>query len=136
MKFKRFPFYKQLDTKDCGPTSLQIVSKYYGKYFNLDFLRDRCGVNKEGTSIHSLCKAAESIGFKTLPVNCSYKQLHQEVPLPCIVHWRKKHFIVVYKVKKNKVYVSDPEIGLITYTKNELDDNLVIKFKTVAGTKG
>jgi ATP-binding cassette subfamily B protein len=119
MNFKRFPFYKQLDAKDCGPASLQIVSKYYGKYFNLDFLRDRCGVNKEGTSIHSLCKAAESIGFKTLPVNCSYKQLHQEVPLPCIVHWRKKHFIVVYKVKKNKVYVSDPEIGLITYTKSE-----------------
>lgn len=119
MNLKRFPFYKQLDAKDCGPASLQIISKYYGKYFNLDFLRDRCGVNKEGTSIHMLCKAAESIGFKTLPVNCSYKQLHQEVPLPCIVHWRKKHFIVVYKVKKYKVYVSDPEIGLITYTKKE-----------------
>lgn len=29
-----------------------------------------------------------------------------------------------------------PELMNSTYTKNELDDNLVIKFKTVAGTKG
>ena len=52
MIFNRFPFYKQIDAKDCGPTCLQIISKYYGKYFNLDFLRDRCNVNKEGTSLY------------------------------------------------------------------------------------
>lgn len=137
MIFNRFPFYKQIDAKDCGPTCLQIISKYYGKYFNLDFLRDRCNVNKEGTSIHQLCLAAESIGLKSLPVNSSYKQLHEQIPLPCIVHWRKKHFIVVYKVKKNRVYVSDPEIGLITYTKKEFIDGWISHLREPkAWTKG
>jgi len=119
MLFKRFPSFRQLDAKDCGPACLQIISKHYGKYLTLDFLRERCGINKEGTSIHGLCRAAESIGLQTLPVETSYRQLYEEIPLPCIVHWRKKHFIVVYKIKKDKVWVSDPEIGLITYSKKE-----------------
>ena len=33
---KRFPFFMQLNIKDCGPASLQIISRYYGKYFDLD----------------------------------------------------------------------------------------------------
>ncbi|MDR2206062.1 MAG: hypothetical protein LBE36_07895 [Flavobacteriaceae bacterium] len=27
----KFPFYKQPDHKDCGPTCLRIIAKYYGK---------------------------------------------------------------------------------------------------------
>ncbi|MGG8496979.1 peptidase domain-containing ABC transporter [Tenacibaculum sp. TC6] len=109
----------QLDTKDCGPASLQIICRYYGKYFELDEIRKRCETTKEGVSIYDLCKTAESLGFKTLPVKTSYKKLLNEIPLPCIIHWRKSHFIVVYKVTKDKVYVSDPAIGLITYSKQE-----------------
>jgi ABC-type bacteriocin/lantibiotic exporter with double-glycine peptidase domain len=28
---KPFPHYRQPDSKDCGPTCLRIVAKYYGK---------------------------------------------------------------------------------------------------------
>jgi hypothetical protein len=28
---KSFPFYKQLDSMDCGPTCLRMVAKSYGK---------------------------------------------------------------------------------------------------------
>ncbi|MGW8121130.1 cysteine peptidase family C39 domain-containing protein [Roseivirga echinicomitans] len=27
----KFPFYKQTDIKDCGPTCLKIVAKHYEK---------------------------------------------------------------------------------------------------------
>ena len=107
----------QLDAKDCGPACLQIVSRYYGKYFELDEIRSKCETTKEGVSIFDLCKAAELMGYKTLPVRTSYKKLHKDIPLPCIVHWKKSHFIVVYKITKDKVYVSNPAIGLETYKK-------------------
>ncbi|MFK7001510.1 peptidase domain-containing ABC transporter [Flavobacterium oreochromis] len=119
MNFKRFPHFLQLDAKDCGPTSLQIISRYYGKYFNLDEIREKCPSTKEGVSVYDICKGAEALGFKAMPVKTSYRRLYEEIPLPCIIHWRKTHFIVVYKVTKDKVYVSDPAIGLITYTKSE-----------------
>ena len=27
----KFPFYKQLDGMDCGPSCLRMIAKYYGK---------------------------------------------------------------------------------------------------------
>ena len=125
MSFKRFPHYQQLDSKDCGPTCLQIISRHYGKYFDLDEIRNKCNVSKEGASVYDLCNAGEALGFKTFPVKTSYKKLFSELPLPCIVHWRKKHFIVVYKVTKDKVYASDPAIGLVVLTKKEFVDGWI-----------
>lgn len=29
----KFPFYKQLDAMDCGPTCLRMIAKFYGKKF-------------------------------------------------------------------------------------------------------
>lgn len=62
--------------------------------------------------------AAESIGFKTIGVKLNFEKL-KEAPMPLIVHWDKNHFVVVYRIKKNVVYLSDPAYGLISYSKNE-----------------
>jgi len=35
-----FPYYKQLDAMDCGPTALRMVAKYYGKTYSLQYLRE------------------------------------------------------------------------------------------------
>ena len=63
--------------------------------------------------------AAESIGFRTMGVRTIFKKLKEEVPLPCIVHWKQNHFIVVYKIKKETVHVADPAFGLVKYALSE-----------------
>ncbi len=57
--------------------------------------------------------AAEAIGMRATGVRISYEQLAEQAPLPCIAHWKQKHFVVVYKIKKDKVYVADPGLGLV-----------------------
>lgn len=47
------------------------------------------------------------------------EKLEEEPPLPCIIHWYQRHFVVVYKIHRDKVFVADPAAGLITYTKEE-----------------
>ncbi|RXM49885.1 MULTISPECIES: peptidase domain-containing ABC transporter [unclassified Chryseobacterium] len=117
---KKFPFYKQPDTKDCGPTCLRIVSKYYGKSISLQQIRALSETTREGSSLLGLSDAAENLGFRSLGVQVDFKTLVEEVPLPCIVHWNKNHFVVVYKTdKNNKIYISDPSYGLITYNQEE-----------------
>ncbi|REC59341.1 peptidase domain-containing ABC transporter [Chryseobacterium pennae] len=117
---KKFPFYKQPDTKDCGPTCLRIVSKYYGKSISLQQIRALSETTREGSSLLGLSDAAENLGFRSLGVQVDFKTFVEEVPFPCIVHWNKNHFVVVYKVdKNNKIYISDPSYGLITYTQDE-----------------
>lgn len=111
----RFPAYRQLDSMDCGSTCLRIVSKYYGKFYSAATMRERCVTTREGVSLLGISDAAESIGFRTISVKLTFRQLCDEVPLPCIVHWNQRHFVVVYKIRKGKVYVSDPAAGLLVY---------------------
>ncbi len=114
-----FPHYRQPDEMDCGPTCLRIVSKYYGKSFTLPQLRQLANTTRLGSSLFGLSEAAEKIGYRTLGVKVTYEKLVEEAPFPCIGHWNQNHFIVIYKVKKDRIYVSDPAHGLLTYTKEE-----------------
>ncbi len=115
----KFPHYQQLDAMDCGPSCLRMISKFYGKYFPIETLREKCFLTREGVSLLGISDAAESIGFRTEGVKLSYDQLKNDMHLPCIAHWRQDHFIVIYKIKKNKIYVADPEAGLLEYTREE-----------------
>ena len=113
--FKSFPFFHQHDAMDCGPTCLKMIAQYHGKTFSLEKLRELCRISKEGVSMLGISMAAESLGFKTLGVHINFHQLKDEVPMPCIVHWKQNHFVVVYRIKRGKVYVADPAHGLIKY---------------------
>ena len=119
LRLNGFPFIKQLDAMDCGPTALAMIAKHYGKTYSQQTLRERCFITREGVSMLGTSDAAESIGMRTMGVRISFDQLADEVLLPCIAHWRQNHFIVVYKIKNNTVYVSDPAHGLVKYSKAE-----------------
>jgi len=115
----KFPFKKQAESKDCGPTCLLIISEFYGNKLSIEHVRQLCETTRSGSSLLGIGEAAESIGFRTLGIKTSFDVLQKEVPLPCIVHWNKNHFAVVYEIKKDRVYVSDPAIGLLTYNQEE-----------------
>ena len=113
---KAFPFYKQLDSMDCGPTCLRMVAKHYGKSYSLPFLRSKCYIDKEGVSLIGISEAAELIGFRTLAVKLPLDAVNDEAslsaaPLPSIVHWENNHFVVVYKISKSHVWIADPAKG-------------------------
>jgi ATP-binding cassette subfamily B protein len=114
-----FPFFKQMDAMDCGPTCLRMVAKHYGKTFSLQTLRDKSYISRQGVSLLGISEAAESIGFRTLGVSLTLNQLKKEAPMPLIAHWKQNHFVVVYKVTKNRVYVADPAYGNIKYSFQE-----------------
>jgi len=113
---KSFQFYKQLDAMDCGPTTLRMVAKYYGKSYSLQFLREKCYIDREGVSLKGISEASENIGFRTLAVKIPFSDKKgepslQEAPLPTIVHWNQNHFVVVYRVNRKYVWIADPADG-------------------------
>lgn len=114
----RFPFFKQYDAMDCGPSCLRMIAAFYGKTYSLQKLRQLAHITREGVSLLGLSDAAEAIGFRTIGARISYEQL-LEAPKPCVVHWDQDHFVVVYKVRKGKVYVADPAFGLVEYSELE-----------------
>ncbi|WP_298903692.1 peptidase domain-containing ABC transporter [uncultured Psychroserpens sp.] len=114
----KFPTYQQTEAKDCGPTCIKIIAKHYGKTINTQELRQLSSTTRQGSSLMGLSDASESIGFRSLGIKLAFKKLI-EAPLPCIVHWNNDHYVVLYKIKNDTVYISDPAHGLITYTKKE-----------------
>jgi len=137
-----FPFYQQLDSMDCGPSCLRMVAKHYGKSYSLQSLRSRSFITRSGVSMLGISDAAESIGFRTRGYRLTWEQLRDEVPLPCIVHWNQRHFVVIYEIKKQRsvpyifsrtpremmksnrsrsyiIYVADPASGLLKYNEAE-----------------
>ncbi|KIC89922.1 peptidase domain-containing ABC transporter [Flavihumibacter sp. ZG627] len=127
-----FYFYKQPNSKDCGPTCLRMIAKHYGKSIGLDKLRNRSGFSKDGVSLLGIAEAAESIGFTTKGVQLSFYQLIHEVRLPAILHWKQNHFVVIISnTNKRRIAIADPSKGLLTYTREEfckqwissIDDN-------------
>ncbi len=116
MFFKLFPFYRQLDQMDCGAACLKMICLFYGKKYSLQYLRDKCGITRQGVSALGICDAAEDIGMKSLAMSMTFETLSREAPLPCIVHWRQRHFLIVYKITSKYVWVADPAHGKIKYT--------------------
>lgn len=130
MKLNEFPLDRQLDMMDCGPASLKMIAKYYGKYYSLQYLRELCGNTREGVSLAGISHAAETIGLRSLAAYCSTEELIGKVPLPIIIHWDNSHFVVLYNMKEKRngnatFYVADPAKGHTIYTKEEFEDKWI-----------
>ena len=119
---RRYPFFAQQSGSDCGAACLVMVSRYWGKNFSVNRLRDIANVDRNGSSLRGLWAAAESIGFATRPVKASLDQLAKQ-KLPAIAHWEGKHYIVVYEITPKHVIVADPAIGQRSLSRAEFKAN-------------
>lgn len=126
-----FPFHHQLDAMDCGASCLRMVAEFYGRRYSLQQLRQRTFVDREGVSARGIAAGSESIGLRALPVKIPFQGADNEqvglsdAPLPCIVHWRQNHFVVVYKITKKWVWVADPASGRVKFSQAEFQRNWV-----------
>lgn len=127
---RTYPFFRQLDSMDCGPSCLRMVAAYYGRRFQLADLREMCYANRNGVTMLGISDAAESIGFRCVGIKTAFERLRKHVILPCIIHWRQDHFAVVYKIRvtgkgdkmKGYVLVADPAYGMVKYSVAEFLD--------------
>ena len=110
---------------DCGPSCLRMIAKFYGKSYSLHTLREKSYLSRDGVSMMGISEAAESIGFRTMGVSLTPEKLFTSAPLPLVVHWKQNHFVVVYKVTKDTVFVADPAFGLVKYTRAEFLKNWI-----------
>ena len=115
--FKKFPFFRQRDQMDCGPTCLQMIARYHGRTYTLPYLREISYITREGVSMQGIMEAADRIGFRTMPVKVPFQKSvaaepsFMDAPFPCIVHWNQSHFVVAYKANKKHIWVADPAQG-------------------------
>ena len=114
-----YPFVRQHDAMDCGPACIGMIARWHGKRISLESIRKRAWISREGVSLLGLRSAAMSLGFRAEGVKIPFSLLAGNIPLPCIVHWKQNHFIVVNRVSGKKVWVSDPAVGRISMSRED-----------------
>ena len=128
---KKFPFIFQHDAMDCGPACVAMISKFYGKNYPLQYLRDMSFLTREGVSLSGLSQACENIGFESMAITTKIEEITEEKenPLPCILFWNNAHFVVLYDTYKNiftkkRFYkIADPASGLINIPEDKFIDS-------------
>jgi ATP-binding cassette subfamily B protein len=105
---------KQHDLKDCGAACLASVSAHYGLKLPIAKIRQFSHTDTRGTNVLGMVQGLEKMGFNAKGVKGGIDAL-PEIPLPAIAHIITKeqyhHYVVIYKVQKNKISAMDPAIG-------------------------
>src|SRR5699024_11111815 len=81
-------------------------------------LREWSETTRSGSNLLGVSRAAEKMGLRSLGVKINLQDL-KEAPLPCVLHWNKNHYVVLYNIKKDTYFISDPGYGRITYNKTD-----------------
>ena len=120
----KITYYRQLDSMDCGPTCLRIITKFFGKNFSPEYLRLITFQSRTGVSFHDLISASEELKLETLAVEIDFEKLISEAPKPCILHWKKEHFVVLIpQIHSNTITIADPEYGKLELTTKEFKES-------------
>ncbi len=106
---KKVPVVLQIEAAECGAACLAMILAYHGKYVGLDTLREQCNVSRDGSKLSYVLEIARSYGLKTAAYRSGSSL--KDMPLPCVVHWKFNHFVVVEKIKKDTVIICDPAHG-------------------------
>jgi len=111
---------KQYDSSDCGPACLSMICREYGARWSLTQVRSLAGSDRHGTNLNGLTLAAENMGFEAKALKSPDKVLELTHPVPFIAHYDLKdgdHFVVVYKINSEFVWVADPAQGKLKSSK-------------------
>lgn len=105
---------RQYDSMDCGPACVKMIARHYGKDYSLNELRNMSYLSRDGVSVAGIREALEGIGMTSKSFLQPLDVLVEKCPLPAIIHWEQNHFVVLYKIKRNRwngqryFYLADP----------------------------
>ncbi|MYF08789.1 MAG: ATP-binding cassette domain-containing protein [Rhodospirillaceae bacterium] len=100
----------QLEATDCGAACLGIVLAHFGCWVSLEELRDECGVGRDGSTLEDIAVAARKYGLEATGWRSQIDGLAR-LPLPMILFWGFKHFVVLERVAHGRYYLNDPAEG-------------------------
>ncbi len=107
---RRTPLFMQLEAADCGAACLGIVLAHFGCWVSPEELREECGVGRDGSTLEDIALAARRYGLKATGWSSQIERL-AGLPLPMILFWGFKHFVVLEGISQGRYYLNDPAEG-------------------------
>ncbi|SNY70842.1 peptidase domain-containing ABC transporter [Enterobacter sp. CC120223-11] len=115
---KHLPIIRQTESAECGLACLAMVASWHGFKTDLPALRERFSISTQGMTLQRLIECASSIRLSPRAVRLEPEDL-KSLNLPCILHWNMNHFVVLHKVRRNRLVVHDPDRGCVVISLKE-----------------
>ncbi|MDX7931150.1 peptidase domain-containing ABC transporter [Acinetobacter baumannii] len=119
---RKVPIILQAEASECGLACIAMILGYYGHNTNLFDLRQKFLISSRGTRLTTLISIAEKSNLTTRPIRLDLENL-DKLHTPCILHWDLNHFVILEKVKGNKITIIDPAFGSKKLTLNDVSNN-------------
>jgi ABC-type bacteriocin/lantibiotic exporter with double-glycine peptidase domain len=117
----KYTIVRQHSEEDCGAACLATIAKHYGRTFTISRIREAVGTGTRGTTLLGLLRGAEGIGFRARKVTVeAHTARLDKAPVPAIIHWEGKHWVVLHRQQGKSYIVADPAIGIRQLTREEL----------------
>lgn len=107
---RKTPVVMQSETAECGLACLAMVAGHHGHRVDLRTLRSRHSISLRGSSLAELMRLAAELRLDARPLRAELSQLSQ-LRLPCLLHWRLNHFVVLVRTHRDGVTIHDPACG-------------------------
>lgn len=108
----RVPLILQAEAVECGLACIAMIAGYHGQHVSLAELRHFRPVSLKGLAMPGIIDVAASLQLQARAVRLECAELKQ-LRLPCILHWRMNHFVVLERVTSFGVRIADPAIGRV-----------------------
>jgi len=132
MRFaRRVPFVSQHANTECGLACMAMVLSALGRRTTLMEMRKLCPPGRDGTSVGSLIRLAETFGVKAKALATHEADLSR-CSFPLIAHWRLNHWIVIESATATQITAVDPKLGRRIIHQEEWSEyfsGVVIAFK-------
>jgi len=118
----KYSLVQQHSREDCGAACLTSIAKHYGRTFSLTRVREVVGTGQLGTTLLGLRRGTEALGFYARSAVASEEILDccDRLPLPAILHWQGRHWVVWYGVHRGRYVIADPAKGVRYLSKADL----------------
>ena len=122
----RFRLIRQQEVMQCGAACLAMVGTSFGKPVSLRHADRLCGASKQGVSMLAISKSATELGLENATVKLTVEKL-AEMPMPCILHWDQRHYVVLYKIsdRGRRFAIADPGKGKMRISADELREHWI-----------
>lgn len=104
------PAMLQTEAAECGLTCLAMVASHHGHRIDLPAMRRRFSVSLKGATLKHLMAMAQALHLQARPLKLDLPDLGK-LQLPCVLHWNMNHFVVLTRVRGDRITIHDPAVG-------------------------
>jgi ATP-binding cassette subfamily B protein len=102
-----------------------MICRHYGWRIAADYLREISDYNRLGLSINEIKSILLRLGFKCQAVKVTIDEV-KFMPLPSILFWKGKHFVVLASIHNNRYEILDPAEGRLYFNIEDFSMNFAM----------